>query len=229
VIRSALLLVAAALPVAAQPDLPEGCTPYLTIQTADCEVDVYMRCVRTGGTYNRIQNYARHGLDTIEEATPDWSLLFSVDVERNTGLVVRDGPSTPISTAALLANGVTAFEYPVDFYFDRPAPYSVQMTGEFRLTGQTAEIGGQELLVLENRIRIAIPPPVGPLEMIQAGYYSAALDAYMEGPGSLRLGDRVAPVDAGPVAFALPGEPGWLNLTPIYNCGTEEAAWRPGP
>ena len=227
-IRAAVL--AALWPLAAQaaPDLPAGCSPYLTVQTVDCEVDIYMRCDRPGGEVIRIQNYAPHGLDTIEEATADWSLLFSVDVERNTGLVVREGPATPISNAALLADGISTFEYPVDFYFDRRQPYSVQMTGAFRLTGKTTKIDDLPLLVLENRIRIAIPPPRGPLELIQTGYYSEDLDAYMEGAGSLRLGDNVTAVDSGPVAFARPGEAGWLSTVPIHGCGADEAAWSPG-
>ena len=214
---------------AAELDLPEGCVPYLTVQSVDCEVDIYMRCDKPSGQYIRIQNYAPHGLDTIEEATDDWSILFSVDVERKTGLVVRQGPQTPISGAAMLSDGLTEFEYPVDFYFDRPAPYAVQMTGIFRMTGETVVVDGHELMVLENRIRVEIPPPLGPLETIQAGYYSADLDAYMEGSGSLRLGQNVTPIEAGPARFALPGEPGWLSLKPLFNCPAEDASWRPLP
>ncbi len=219
-------LWALAGPAAATPEVPAGCTPYLTVQTVDCEVDIYMRCDKPDGASIRVQNYGPDGLDTIEEMTADWSVLFSVDVGSRSGLVVRDGPAKPISRREILEDGVSDFDYPVDFYFRRPAPYEVRMTGAFRLTGARTEVDGHSLLVMENRILVDIPPPLGPLETVQAGYYSEEFDAFLEGAGSLRLGDRVTSVSAGPATFAAEDERGWLATTPLYNCAADEAGWR---
>lgn len=208
-------------------DAPEGCTPYLTAQTADCEVDVYMRCETTEGPRNRIQNYGPEGLDTIEEATADWSLLFSVDPPGRSGLVVREGAATPISARALAETGETLFDYPIDFYLQRPIPLPTRLTGSFRLTGGEEVIDGEPLARLEMRMQIAVPAPMGPIETVQSGYYSAGFDAFFEGAGSLRMGDQVVAVDARPVAFHVPGDEGFLDLTPRFGCGTQDAAWRP--
>lgn len=210
-------------------ETPEGCTPYLTAQTADCEVDVYFRCARPDGDRIRIQNYGPEGLDAIEEATADWSLLFSVDPPARTGIVVRDEPATPISFDALRRDGETAFDYPIDFYFKRAEPLPTRLSGSIRLTGGVTEIDGERLLLLENRMRIEIPEPAGPIETVQTGYYSETFDAFFEGSGSLRVGDNVSAVRAKPVRFFEPGEAGFLGVTPRHGCMSDDASWKLSP
>ncbi|MDF0601153.1 hypothetical protein P1J78_10475 [Psychromarinibacter sp. C21-152] len=220
----AVALLLSCTPVSAEPAYPDGCTPELTVQNIDCEVDIYLAC----GDRVRVQNYGPDGPDTVEEMTADWSLLFSMDTSGPSGLVVRDGPAEPLSRDALLAEGISRFSYPVDFYLQRPEPVATRLTGTFRMTGDETEIDGHVLQRVETRMTVDLPPPAGPLETIQTGYYSEALDVFMEGPGSLRLGDRVQQVTKGPKRIILPGADGFLSTVPLFGCVADEAFLAPG-
>lgn len=211
-------------PVVAEPTFPEGCAPLVTVQNTDCEVDIYLAC--TAPERVRVQNYGPDGLDLVEEMTPDWSLKFSVDASGMSGLVVREGPQEPLSGRAVLEGGISEFSYPVDFYLGRPEPIRTRLTGAFRMTNRETELDGYALRRIETRMTVALGENA--LETIQTGYYSDAFGIFMEGPGSLRVGENVQQVDKGPAKIIAPGEPGFLSVAPLFNCEAEEAALSPG-
>lgn len=217
----ALFLGLSAPVLAAVPEFPVGCEPFLTVQTLACEVDIYLRCETADGREVRVQNYGAEGLDSIEALDGDGSLKFSIDPAGQSGIVVRTGPAEPLSRKAMLKDGVSRFVYPVDFYYRGPDPEPAELTGEFRMTGQEVEIDGHVLKLLENRMTVALAPPRGPIETIQVGYYSPEFDVVMEGSGSLRVGDAVQQVRNGPAAFFGPGESGFLSVAPMFNCEAE--------
>lgn len=221
--RAAILCLAAAPAVAIE--MPEGCAPYLTLQDRACEVDVYLRCEGPEGVRNRIQNYSPDGLDSVEEATSDWSLLFSIDPPSRSGVVVRDGPATPLSFRVLRETGLTAFDYPIDYYVRGPVPFKTRVTGSFRLTGGETVIDGERMLNVEARMQVEMPEPIVMVETIQTGYYSEALDAFLEGPGTMRVDDRVMKIDRGPVDLIREGEDGFLDVVPRHGCDARDAAW----
>ncbi|MGR3493456.1 MAG: hypothetical protein ACU0DW_15495 [Shimia sp.] len=196
--------------------LPESCTPYVTIQLANCTVVHHYRCGAEADERWRVDMdqdgpfFANH-----TDAEGQWIESFDLYA----GIVDRldEGSADPLSFTELTRTDRDDF----DFTTTSDTGETIRYRGRDRLTGRTVVIDDIPLLETETFARSTGAD--GKLLWESTGNEYIHLDwrIFISGQYLTRTPNETVPEDNRPIAFALPGEAGFLSDTPEYNCNTE--------
>lgn len=215
----ALMLILFATPAAAQEAtfaLPQGCTAYVTAQLRNCSVSHYFRCEGDPEGWQRRVDLDDQGL-TYEGATDNegqWMESYHVRSGHTEALGPRN--DDPASFSELLSKGVDSY----DFDTTSPQVGTQSFVGEDRLTGKTLTVNGVTLE--ETEYHITATAEDGSVEWASAGheYISRDWRVFFSGVSTITTPSDSYDEDGTPMAFAFPGDPGFLTTKPQYGCGT---------
>lgn len=214
----ALAALAVASPVLAQGTftLPEGCTAWLTEQQRSCVVSHHFTCADDPEGWQRRVDIDEDGIiyvGAIDDET-QWMESFSP----RSGIVEFLGEDNrdPASFSTLLETGIDRFDFTT-----RTDPDGVvtRYIGEDRLTGETVTISG---ITLERTEFSMVARDESGAEVWRSEgreFINREWRSFFGGTRSTTLGDESWDSDSSPMAFILPGEPGFLSTSPRYDCG----------
>ena len=220
--RAALILLALAAPASGQTFTPpDGCRLEMTVQLASCRVAQHYRCDADAPGDQRVAYFTETGGPVH---------LSHIDVETR-WLESRDLPSGPVewlaeepdaaSLATLLATGRDDY----DFWTRTSDGLHLRHQGHDRLTGEVVRIDGIDLLATEFSVTTSTGDgtPVytrkgGQFVSPDHGRFYGGREEWRDWSGATGTSDD------SPRGFALPGDPGFGALVPVYGCDLQVAA-----
>lgn len=216
------MTLAPTLPVAAQqaPDLfqvPPGCTAFLTVQSRGCTVSHYWTC--------EADPQGTHWRASVDEDSPfhlsftdaEFRWLRSWDLRGGGTTVILEPEEDPASLTELLETGgdTMVFSTVTTSNF---GSFQRDYTGFDRLTGDEVVVDGRTLLVTEFSYQY---PTDGGTRRVQGNQFvHPGWRLFFGGIETVTetTGDGFE-YNNSPMEFAEPGEPGFLTMQPIYDCG----------
>ena len=202
---------------------PVGCEGMLTVQSRSCEVTHVYTCSADAPGENWSVTFDADGpvfVDKIDFET-QWLETYNVlDGARETLILPADDPA---SLTELLASGIDSY----DFRLDTPEG-DVRVVGYDQIAGDPVTIDDEPLLpmVFEGRYEDA-----DGVFMTVSGtqYVSSKHRRFFAGTFVITEDGDTSEWDASPVEFIYPGEPGFFDKTPRYECSPTLARFAPEP
>ena len=227
--RAALLLALAAAPAAAQEartfQPPAGCEAWLTVQSASCTVSHHFTCAADPEGWRRSVTMDEGGITQAATIDAETQWIETLSFLAGTRERLAPGSPDPASLSALLATGRDDYDFTT--LSDEAGP--TRFTGFDRLTGETVTIDGVTL----ERTEFAILARDGEGREVWRArgnqYVSRGWGRFFGGPAEVAAGGEAEAIDDSPVEFVLPGEPGFLSVSPKHGCGAVMSALGEGP
>lgn len=201
--------------------LPEGCTAYMTMQSASCSVGHYFTCEGDEEGSQRRVEFDREGVSYVGQIDGETQWLISSYRDTGHTEVLEDDPADRASFTELLEEGISTYDFRT--LSDEIGP--MRYVGADILTGETVTIDGVELVQTEYTIRME--DPSGQVLFSTAGreFVSVEWRVFFGGVSTLMTEQGEVERDNSPVEFILPGEPGFLSSSPKYGCGATDSSW----
>ncbi|MBF9035904.1 hypothetical protein HKCCE2091_16775 [Rhodobacterales bacterium HKCCE2091] len=220
-----------AVPVAAQQarfEVPPGCTAFLTVQSSSCTVSHYWTCEADApGTRWRV---VIDGEGPFYLSHTDAEYRWLANRELRTGVVNRlvEPEEDPASVTELLETGNDSMAFTMRQQGGF-GPAELRYSGFDALTGGEVEIDGERLLVTSFRYEYDAGDGLRRVSGNQFVHPELALFFGGIETTELATGERFE-ADHSPREFVEPGEPGFLTMSPAYDCGEVISALDPtGP
>ena len=218
--RSALLTFLAAsamaLPGAAQTfDPPPGCAGVLTVQSKSCLVTHVWQCEADAEGEQWVALFNRVGPFNVRKVDENFQWLetyYNQDGKVETMVVPADDPP---SLTELFETQADTYDFLIENNIGEPTE---RVRGFDLLTGEEVVIDGEPLLATQFGYEVVLPDG-------EVSYRGAGAQFVSESHRLFFLGtswseeDPDEIFDATPVEFIYPGEPGFFDATPRYDCG----------
>lgn len=214
-----VVLGTAAPAVAGKLVVPSGCTAFLTVQMKGCGVSHYWRCEKGPEGTVWEAHYDSEGAYSLSIYSSEFQWLDSryfTDGTREH--LVEDGPD-PASLSDLLETGRDSYA----FVIRESGPTGerdVVHQGHDTLTGRTVTIDGVDLLETEFA-STAMDAVTGETvyEVFGNQYVLPDERLFFLGPDTLRRDGEDLDNDFSPIRFLRPGQKGFDETTPLFDCG----------
>lgn len=202
---------------AAQITPPSGCEAFLTVQSRGCMVSHYWACTADpAGTHWRL-SMDSDGPISLSFTDEEFRWLESVDLRSGVTARLVEPESDPASLTELMETGRDSFTFDLSVE-DAEGVFTRSYSGFDALTGEMVTIDGEPLARTE--FSYSQSGPDGTRSTSGNQYVSPDLRMFFGGKETLTMPDGAeVPYDASPVDFARPGEAGYLNALPLYDCG----------
>ncbi|TBN42034.1 hypothetical protein EYE42_06455 [Paracoccus subflavus] len=194
---------------------PQGCQLQTTVQNRGCSVSQYFVCEADPQGHQRSAIFGQDGLRHLSRIDAETRWIESSDP--NTGLtdLLVEQSRDHASFSTLLDTGRDDF----DFWTETNTGERLRHVGEDVLTGETVEIDGQMLEVTQFRLRTFDAQGTLLIERTGQQFVSRDLGRFYGGieQQSDWTGQRQETNDS-PVTFAFPGERGFGDTEPQFDC-----------
>jgi hypothetical protein len=203
---------------------PEGCTGFLTVQSKGCILSNHYRCAGDPPGDQWRVDFGAQGPFFASRTDREAQWVFSVELATGARQWLQPDPADPASLSGLLATGEDTFEFRLRHAgrdgagTEGAAGGETVVRGRDRLTGRRVVIDGVPLrqTVFDYRETAAD----GSLRTRARGheFVHEKWRLFLSGPSEWEVDGAMVPVDHSPVAFILPGEPGFFATEPQYQC-----------
>ena len=217
-----LVPLAAPLPAAAQEparvfQVPDDCTAFLTVQSRSCLVSHHWTCpANPPGTHWRA-TLDQDGAFYVSYSDAEFRWLRSWDLRGNSTDTLVEPEEDPASLSELLATGSDSMVFSVREESPRGI-FQRDYTGFDSLTGETVTVDGRDLLVTSFSYQFETPE--GPRRTEGNQFVHEGWRLFFGGLETTTLPNgETFEGNYSPMEFAEPGEPGFLTMEPIYDCG----------
>lgn len=221
---AATLAIAAPL-VAGGFAVPKGCTPFLTVQNKGCASSLLWRCDGDRDGDFTAASFGPDGLESVMRYSDSYQWLDSVYTWDKSREVFVPPATDPIDRFALLDTGIDTY----DFIMRRSEPgrqYDIHITGADVLQGATTVIDGYTVEILDTRLEIVAEDGTTEYKSQGTQYYSRELGQFFLGHDTVfDENGKPQEYDNTPVNIIMPGEPGFAETTPLYECNLQDAAF----
>ncbi len=194
---------------------PAGCTAYVTIQSAACSVSHHFTCEGDPEGWQRRVDMDEQGITYFGAIDSETKWMESHHVLSAHSEFLEAAPADPASATELFADGEDAW----DFITTSPEIGSTRYTGYDRLTGETVTIDGVTLDRTEYQLTATDAQGNELWRSTGNEYISRDWRMFLSGISSIAVGEEVEETDDTPEEFILPGERGFLSVSPKYGCG----------
>lgn len=196
--------------------VPEGCEAFLTVQSRSCTVSHHWRCdADPEGTHWRAA-VDQDGAFYLSYSDAEFRWLQSWGLRNGSTDTLIVPEDDPASLTELLETGSDSMVFSIR----EEGPMGVfqrDYTGFDQLTGESVTVDGRELLVTEFTYQYDTPQGLRRTEGNQFVHPDWRL--FFGGLETVTVGDESFEGNYSPMDFAEPGEPGFLTMEPIYDCG----------
>ncbi|AGT10055.1 hypothetical protein [Paracoccus aminophilus] len=213
---TAALLVLPALPAGAGNFTPpESCKLEMTIQNRSCTVAQYYRCSSDNPGDQRVMYFDPNGATFESRIDKETRWLESTDLRSGVTDMLSSEAKDPASFATLLETGFDDF----DFWTESSTGERLHHVGHDKLTGKKVTIGSVPLE--ETEFDLKTYSETGDLLIHRSGnqFISRAQGRFYGGVESSEdWTGRSQNTNDSPVHFAFPGQPGFGETQPAYDC-----------
>lgn len=200
---------------------PVGCTEVLTVQTRGCEVDHIYTCANDAPGDSWRVTFHVDGPVFMSKIDAETQWLESYDLQPYQRDVLVQPAPDPASFSELLETGTDTF----DFTQRSPGGFK-RVVGFDSLTGEEVVIDGEALLKTEFSARYeSVSGPY--LSVTGNEYVSTKFGRFFSGTYARVIDGQTDEWDNSPVDFIYPGEPGFFEKTPLYDCDVSLARYIP--
>lgn len=218
--KSALALICMAGAATAQSGsgtfgLPVGCTAYLTVQDASCQVDHHFTCDGDQAGHQRRVSLDEQGITYAGEIDAEAQWIASYHALTGHSEALMSNPVDPSSLSELIAANIDTF----DFGTSSDMYGITRYAGQDSLTGREVVIDGVTLL--ETAYDLTAYAEDGSEIWSARGneFISPEWRMFLSGTGVTTTTEGQVEHDDRPVEFIFPGEPGFLSTRPKHGCG----------
>ncbi len=208
---------------------PEGCEVFFTVQSKQCSVSNLYRCEGYEDGAFAEAMFDGEGMSAVVTYAPGYQWQDSLYLWDNSREVLVSPAEDPIDLPTLEAEGVDTFR----FTMHRTAPgedREITIVGADMLTGETVTIDGLELDVVRTQLEILTEDGATEYQSRGIQYLSREMGLFFLGPEDVyNDGGEATPYDNSPVDFIHPGEPGFAETLPLYQCDQQKAGFTPAP
>ena len=225
-IVAAGMLLLAADPALAQGSFspPEGCEAFLTVQARGCVVSHHYRCTADAPGDQWRADFDQQGVFFLSKVDREGQWVESYDMFPTVHQTLDPASRDPASfTDLLTGRDDFAFELSRD-----NGEHSV-VSGYDQLTGKSFVIDGVPLQ--QTEFEFSETDAAGNLLRRSRGneYIHPDWRIFFAGPSEWDDGTGYVPLDGSPVQFVLPGEPGFLSNTPLFECDAVMSSYPMSP
>lgn len=208
------LTLLAATPALAEFELPNGCTGFLTVQAKGCLVSHHYTCESDAKGHKWRVDLDQNGPFYVSQTDHEARWIFTVNLVNGVREQLKDDSKDHASFTTLVREGRDDFDFAL---LDSNGDESF-VSGFDRLTGKTVIIDDKPLLETENDVTTV--DAEGKLVWRGRGneYIDPELRIFFAGPDIFTTPDGDMDLDHSPVEFSHPGEPGFLDETPKFDC-----------
>jgi hypothetical protein len=208
---------------------PEGCEVFLTVQSRQCSVSNLYRCENGQDGAFAEAMFDGEGMSAVVSYGPGYQWEDSLYFWDNSREVLVAPAEDPIDIDSLRDEGVDTFR----FTMHRTAPgedREITVVGADMLTGETTTIDGMPLEIVQTQLQILTEDGIVEYSSRGVQYLSRELGLFFLGPEDVYDdGGEATPYDNSPVDFIHPGEPGFAETLPLYECDQQKAGFTPAP
>ena len=194
---------------------PEGCQAYLTVQMRGCSVSHYYTCEADAPGDQWRADYGANGpfyLSRINRQT-EWVESYEIDPPMKETL--DPNPKDPANFDELTGTGLDSF----DFNLTKADGTRTRVTGFDKLTGETVVIDGVELKRSDYEYRQMAEDGTVLRHSRGQEYISETWRMFLSGKSEWEMEDGSwVPSDNSPVKLIQPGQPGFGNTIPLFEC-----------
>jgi len=227
VLGAATILTSGFTASAQQIEAPAGCTAFLTVQSKECRVSHYWRCEGddAGDTWHA--SYDAGGPVSFSHYDKDFQWLDAQNVRDATRDILVEPAEDPASMTELLETGRDTY----DFVIREEGPRGtreIRHKGFDELSGQTAVIDGQELLITLFSATASDADTGDEIYSVVGQQYVLAEERlFFLGRDTFSQDGRQITSDGSPLQFLRPGERGFGNVQPAFECNdpTDISYW----
>ena len=195
---------------------PQGCSAYVTVQMSACTVSHLFTCDVDPEGWQRRVDMDEGGVTYFGAIDAETQWLESTHVLSEHSERLAPAPADPASFTELLASGRDGF----DFTTLSDEIGTTRYVGEDRLTGETETIDGVTLDRTEYEIVAYGPEGTEIWRSAGREYVSRDWRMFLSGQSAIVTPEDSFDNDEAPVEFIMPGEPGFLSVSPKHGCGT---------
>ncbi len=191
---------------------PEGCEVFMTVQSKQCRVSHYYKCSADAPGDQWRVDMDQEGPFFFSRINSESEWVESYDSARQ---VLDASPVDRASFSELMSSGIDTW----DFTLSKDDGTGSRASGFDRLTGETVVIDG--IALRQTEVDFTEYDLDGTVLRRSRGneYAHPEWRMFFAGPGETDLGDGVwRPIDGSPVEFVFPGEDGFLDTQPKYDC-----------
>lgn len=212
-----LMGVTLAMPADAQTFAPpEGCDGVLTVQSRSCLVTHVWTCEGDAKGEQWIALFNRVGPFNIRKVDEDFQWLETYYAQDGKVETMVLPAADPPNLTELFETQTDTYDFVIQNNIGEP---DERVRGFDLLTGETVVIDGEELLATEFGYEVVLPDGEVSYRGAGAQFVSERHRLFFLGT-SWSAEDPDDVMDASPVDFVYPGEPGFFASSPIYECGT---------
>lgn len=194
---------------------PSGCKLEVTVQNRGCSVSQYYRCSADPEGDQRSAIFGQDGLTHLSHIDAETRWIESTDPQAGLRDRLVEEASDHASFSTLIETGRDDF----DFWTESNTGERLHHVGEDILTGETVTIDGVDLE--KTRFRLVTRDSSGEALITREGqqFISRAMGRFYGGIETQAdwTGERRETNDS-PVVFSFPGEEGFGNTTPQFDC-----------
>lgn len=217
----AVALITFAGPVSAQQfSLPSGCTAFVTIQMTSCTVSHHYRCVGDPPDEKWRVDLDEEGMTYVGRTNSEAQWLESFHILSGHSEQMGDAVEE-MSLSSLFENGVDTW----DFETTSAEIGTNRYVGFDRLTGETVEIDGVELLRTEYELVAYGPDGSETWRSSGREFASAEWRMFLSGVSRYVTSRDTFDSDDTPVEFIFPGEEGFMSASPKFGCGMQMSSF----
>ena len=193
---------------------PEGCTPYLTVQSRGCYVANYYRCEADNPGDQWRADFDQEGAFYLSKIDSETQWIESYDMNPAVKQTLDPSPSDPASFSDLLSTGYDSFV----FSLTKDNGEHTNVRGFDKLTGSSVVIDGVTLK--QTEFEYTETDDAGTVLRQARGreFINAEWRNFYSGSSEWYDGANWLPLEGSPVQFILPGEKGFAATQPIFDC-----------
>ena len=221
-LRHALICIALSAPgvAMASEDLmsrPASCVSVMTIQKHGCEVETHMRCGTGKSAFWRQENIDGDGYVSVSHADSRYNVTEFQDGE---GLkIVTDSAKSyadlPIDVIKNGKGSLAQIGTMSVWGISKPISLVAQLDAQ----STPLELNGRRLDRILGTVVVQMAPPMPPLNGTSMYYYDQPTGVLFEGETEMEWPASDGKIPHTPAAIILPGEPGFDEPHPTYDCG----------
>jgi len=220
----ACLIAPAAPALAGTWTAPESCEVFMTVQAKQCRVSNHYRCPADPSGDQWRADFDQEGVFFFSRIDSEGQWVESYTLNPTVRQVLDPLRADSASFSELLASGIDTW----DFGMTRDDGTANGARGYDRLTGRTVVIDG--ITLQETEVDFIETDVLGNTVRRARGneYIHPEWRLFFAGPGETDLGDgQWLPINGSPVEFIFPGETGFLDTQPKYDCDLLSAGAKP--
>ncbi len=218
--RYLAILIPLASPAVAQNSpsiftLPGGCEAYLTVQSANCEVEHHFTCEMDPDGHQRRVSLDEQGMTYAGRIDRETQWVESFHMLSGHAERLEPEPDERASFSDLISTGVDDY----DFRTLSDQIGATRFVGQDTLTGRQVTIDG--ITLEETTYDITAYDEDGEVIWSSKGneFINRDWRMFLSGTGTTTVGGETFDRNENPVEFIFPGESGFLSSRPKHGCG----------